>query len=128
MANRHWADAKSGFLHLAGVLNRCSHRCIGWAMSDTLATTLPLEALDMVFSTSATRPPAQFPSMSRCGNWHENALMEGFWSTLKRKLIHHFQFATRSHACAAIFEWIEVDYARARFPQRTAPLPISCRL
>jgi len=26
-------------------LDRCSRRCVGWAMSDTLATSLPLAAL-----------------------------------------------------------------------------------
>ena len=36
-----------GFLYLAGVLDRCTRKCVGWAMSDSLATTLPLAALEM---------------------------------------------------------------------------------
>jgi putative transposase len=53
--------------------------------------------------------------MSRRGNGYNNALMESFWSTLKRELIHRCQFATRASARAAIFEWIEVFYNRVRF-------------
>jgi putative transposase len=41
--------------------------------------------------------------------------MESFWSTLKRELVHRYQFATRDQARAAIFEWIEVFYNRERF-------------
>jgi putative transposase len=52
--------------------------------------------------------------MSRRGNGYDNAMMESFWSTLKRELIHRCQFATRAGARAAIFEWIEVFYNRTR--------------
>ena len=55
------------------------------------------------------------PSMSRRGNCYDNALMESFWSSLKRELIHRCVFATRAQARAAIFEWIEVFYNRVRF-------------
>jgi transposase InsO family protein len=46
------------------------------------------------------------PSMSRRGNCYDNAMMESFWSTLKRELVH---------GCLAIFEWIETFYNRTRF-------------
>jgi len=52
--------------------------------------------------------------MSRRGNCYDNALMESFWSSLKRGLIHPRVFATRAQAHAAIFEWIEVFYNRER--------------
>ncbi len=55
------------------------------------------------------------PSMSRRGNCYDNAMMESFWSTLKRELIHRRQFATRASARTAIFEWIEVFYNREWF-------------
>ena len=127
-----------GFLYLAGVLDRCTRRCVGWAMSDTLATTLPLAALEMALTQR--RPPAGLvhhsdrgvqyasaayrqrlaaagviPSMSRKGNCYDNATMESFWSTLKRALVHGQTFATHAQARAAIFEWIEVFYNRTRF-------------
>jgi len=127
-----------GYLYLAGVLDRCTRRCIGWAMSDSLATGLPLAALDMALKQR--RPPAGLvhhsdrgvqyasaayrarlaqagviPSMSRKGNCYDNAAMESFWSSLKRGLIHRQTFTTRAAARAAIFEWIEVFYNRVRF-------------
>jgi putative transposase len=54
------------------------------------------------------------PSMSRPGNCYDNAAMEGFWSSLKRELVHRREFATRAKARAAVFEWIEVFYNRER--------------
>lgn len=127
-----------GYLFLAGVLDRCTRRCIGWAMGDSLHTSLPLAALDMALKQR--RPPAGLthhsdrgvqyasaayrqrlaqasviPSMSRRGNCYDNALMESFWSSLKRGLIHPQTFAARAAARAAIFEWIEVFYNRTRF-------------
>ena len=126
-----------GWLYLAGVLDRCTRRCLGWAMEDTLATTLPLAALDMAlqhrrplaglvhhsdrgrqYASAAYRQrlaqAGVIPSMSRKGNCYDNALMESFWSTLKRGLIHPQVFATRAQARATIFEWIEVFYNRTR--------------
>jgi transposase InsO family protein len=138
VADITYVPTDEGWLYLAGVLDRCTRRCIGWAMEDTLATTLPLAALDMALTQR--KPPAGLvhhsdrgvqyasaayrsrlaqsgviPSMSRRGNCYDNALMESFWSTLKRGLVHHQVFATRAAARAAIFEWIEVFYNRTRF-------------
>jgi len=47
-------------------------------------------------------------------NCYDNVMMESFWSTLKRELIHRCQFATRAEAKSAIFEWIKVFYNRVR--------------
>lgn len=138
VADITYIKTDEGFLYLAGVLDRCTRRCIGWAMGDSLHTTLPLAALDMALTQR--KPPAGLvhhsdrgvqyasqnyrqrlaqagvvPSMSRRGNCYDNALMESFWSSLKRGLIHHQNFATRAAARAAIFEWIEVFYNRTRF-------------
>jgi len=106
-------------------------------MGDSLATTLPLAALDMALQQR--RPPAGLvhhsdrgvqyaseayrqklaaagviPSMSRPGNCYDHAAMESFWSSLKRELVHRRQFATHAQARAEIFEWIEVFYNRER--------------
>ena len=127
-----------GWLYVAGVVDRCTRRCIGWAFDETLATTLPLAALDMAlkqrqppsglvhhsdrgvqYASTAYRQrlcqAGVIPSMSRRGNCYDNALMESFWSTLKCGLVHRSHFATRAEARAAIFEWIEVFYNRKRF-------------
>ena len=106
-------------------------------MGNTLATTLPPAALAMALKQR--HPPAGLvhysdrgvqyastayrqllvqagviPSMSRPGNCHDNGAMESFWSSLKRELVHRRQFATRTEARAAVFEWIEVFYNRER--------------
>lgn len=138
VADLTYVPTDEGWLYVAGVLDRCTRRCIGWAFDDTLATTLPLAALEMALKQR--RPPAGLvhhsdrgvqyasaayrerlaragviPSMSRRGNCYDNALMESFWSTLKCGLVHRTHFATRAQARAAIFEWIEAFYNRTRF-------------
>ena len=137
MADITYVKTDEGFLYVAGVLDRCTRRCIGWAMADTLATTLPLAALDMAlrhrqppvglvhhsdrgvqYASEAYRQrlaqAGVVPSMSRRGNCYDNAAMESFWSSLKRELVHRCQFATHAEARAAIFEWLEVFYNRER--------------
>ncbi|MEI6078502.1 MAG: IS3 family transposase [Verrucomicrobiota bacterium] len=138
VADITYVETQEGFLYVAGILDRCSRRCIGWAMGDSLATTLPLAALDMALTQRrptggllhhsdqgvqyASRNYRQrltqagvVPSMSRRGNCYDNAAMESFWSSLKRELVHRHTFASRAQARAAIFEWIEVFYNRERF-------------
>jgi putative transposase len=132
-----YVETAEGWLYVAGVLDRCTRRCIGWAMGDTLATTLPLAALEMALKQR--RPPVGLvhhsdrgvqyasaayrqrlalagviPSMSRRGNCYDNAAMESFWSSLKRELVHRCEFASHAEAKAAIFEWMEVFYNRER--------------
>jgi putative transposase len=138
VADITYIPTMEGWLYVAGVLDRCTRRCVGWALDDTLATTLPLSALDMALTQR--KPPAGLvhhsdrgvqyasaayrhrlaqagvvPSMSRRGNCYDNAMMESFWSTMKRELIHRCLFATRAQARAALFEWIEIFYNRTRF-------------
>jgi len=137
VADITYVATDEGWLYVAGVLDRHTRRCIGWAMDQTLATTLPLAALEMALAHR--QPPAGLvhhsdrgvqyasenyrqrlaragvvPSMSRRGNCYDNAMMESFWSTMKRELIHRHHFATRADARAAIFEWIEIFYNRER--------------
>ena len=132
-----YVETDEGWLYVAGILDRCTRRCVGWAMGDTLHTTLPLAAWQMALTQH--RPPpglvhhsdrgVQYASqvyraelaqagavgsMSRRGNCYDNAAMESFWSALKRELVYRRHFATRTDARAAIFEWIEVFYNRVR--------------
>lgn len=138
VADITYVDTAEGWLYVAGVLDRHTRRCVGWAMEDTLATSLPLAALDMAikhrqpkaglvhhsdrgvqYASAAYRQRLAAagvqPSMSRRGNCYDNAAMESFWSSLKRELVHRCQFATRAEARAAVFEWIEIFYNRERF-------------
>lgn len=52
------------------------------------------------------------PSMSRKGNWWDNACVESFFGTLKRELVSHGHYTTRDEATQDIFEYIEVFYNR----------------
>jgi transposase InsO family protein len=56
VADLTYVPTHEGWLYVAGVWDRCTRRCVGWAMGDTLATTLPLAALDMALTQR--RPPA----------------------------------------------------------------------
>ena len=137
VADITYVDTAEGWLYVAGVLDRHTRRCVGWAMADTLATSLPLAALDMAlqhrrpaaglvhhsdrgvqYASAAYRQRLAAagvrPSMSRKGNCYDNAARESFWSSLKRELVHRERFATRAEARAAVFEWIEIFYNRER--------------
>jgi len=52
--------------------------------------------------------------MSRRGNCLDNAPMESFFASLKKKHVHHLRFQTREEAKAAVFDYIEVFYNRQR--------------
>ena len=41
-------------------------------------------------------------------------MVESFFSTLKKELIHHEDYLTRTEARQSIFEYIEVFYNRVR--------------
>jgi transposase InsO family protein len=132
-----YVETGEGWLYLSGVLDLYSRRLIGWAMGSSLETALPLAALHMALRkrrpcagllhhsdrgcqyASATYRAVLaehgcIASMSRRGNCYDNATMESFWSTLKHELIYRRNFATRSEATTAIFEYTESFYNRTR--------------
>ena len=138
LADITYVPTLEGWLYVAALVDRCSRRCVGWAMGEDLTTALPLGALDMAlahrrptaglvhhsdrgtqYASAAYRArlaaAGVVPSMSRRGNCYDNAMIESFWSTLKRELVHRCLFATRAQARAILFEWIEVFYNRTRF-------------
>jgi len=53
-------------------------------------------------------------SMSRKGNYWDNAVMESFYRTLKIELIYLKKYETRMEAKRDIFEYIEIFYNRER--------------
>lgn len=61
VADITYVPTDEGWLYVAGVLDRCTRRCIGWAMEDPLATTLPLAALDMAGLASIWWPAISTP-------------------------------------------------------------------
>ena len=141
--NRKWVvdityvRTDEGWLYLAGVLDLCSRKIVGWSMKDHLGWELVGEALAM--SLTHRRPGrgmlhhsdrgTQYTcdeyrrllarhgitaSMSATGNCYDNAAMESFWATLKTELVHHERYATRAQAPRSIFEYIEMFYNRQR--------------
>jgi transposase InsO family protein len=143
-----------GWCYLVAVLDVHTRRVLGWATGAHLETRLATNALQMAIGRR--RPSAglivhsdrgtQFasadyrqllarhellPSMSRRGNCYDNAFIESFWSSLKYELVYHRKFATREEARAAIFDYIEVFYNRARLHSSLgylSPLSFESRL
>ena len=48
-------------------------------------------------------------SMSRRGNYYDNAVAESFFKTLKKELVRKQIFLTREIAASKIFEYIYID-------------------
>ena len=126
-----------GWLYLVAVLDICSRRVVGWAMSPILDAPLTIAALRMAlvqrrpgrtlivhsdrgmqFASAAYRQVLAehglLASMSRAGNCYDNAFIESFWSSLKYELVYHHRFNTRAEARTAIFDYIETFYNRTR--------------
>ena len=143
LPNQKWAadityiPTDQGWLYLAGVIDLCSRKTVGWSMADHMRVELVTDALSMAI---ARRSPGEGllhhsdrgvqyasedylhlmqshklqASMSGRGDCWDNAVMESFWSTLKTELVNHECYATREQARASIFEYIEVFYNRKR--------------
>ena len=132
-----YVATKEGWLYVAGVLDACSRKIVGWAAGETMPTALVARAFERAVQTQRPAPGllhhsdrgsqyasdayrellrrhAVIPSMSRAGNCYDNAKMESFWATMKTELIDGQIYATRSAAKSAIFPYIEVFYNRRR--------------
>ena len=126
-----------GWLYLAGVIDLCSRKVVGWAMAWHMKTELIADALEMALKNRSPSPGllhhsdrgSQYASseyrqilqahglvcsMSRRGDCYDNAAMESFWSTLKRECVDDQAYATHEEAMASVFEYIEVFYNRTR--------------
>ena len=141
--NRVWVGdmtfirTRSGFLHLAVLLDLYARRVVGWSMREKPDLTLIMGALHMALQQR--RPAAGLihhtdqgpiyaakdyrqtmaahglrPSMSGKGNAYDNAVAESFFGNLKNELVHHSDFRTKEEARTAIFDYIELFYNRTR--------------
>jgi putative transposase len=141
--NQVWAadityiPTDEGFLYLAGVMDLCSRRIIGWSMAQHMRADLVCDALNMALA--ARRPGSDLlhhsdrgvqyaceayqallgargiaVSMSGVGDCYDNAPQESFWGKLKTELVYLERFASREQARAAIFDYIECFYNRSR--------------
>lgn len=130
-----WTD--EGWCYLAAILDLFSRSVVGWALSSSLSTELPLAALEMAIGRRQPEPGllhhsdrgCQYTSvdyraalaelditvsMSRRGNCWDNAVAESFFATLKHELVHTRSWPTRLELRAAIFEYVEAFYNRRR--------------
>jgi putative transposase len=126
-----------GWLYLAVVLDACSRKVVGWALSLSLETALVTEALRR--AQRKRRPPpgllhhsdrgvqyasnayrallaaAQItPSMSRKANPYDNALAESFMATFKTECFEQLP-TTQIQARLAVFDYLETFYNSKRF-------------
>ena len=142
-ANQRWASditfiwTGEGWLYLAVVMDLYSRRIVGWSMSRRINRTLAVNALKMAI---AHRQPngrlihhsdrgSQYLSddfqlllktngitcsISDKGSCYDNAVVESFFSTLKRERVKRRKYRTRDEARADIFDFIERFYNRER--------------
>lgn len=119
-----------GWLYLAVVLDVGSRRLLGYAMSGRIDTRLVTDALDMAGHARSGRTAgivfhsdhgAQYlagklrntaagwglaQSVGRVGSSADNALVEAFFSSLKRELVNRCRYPDRATARRSIFEWL----------------------
>lgn len=126
-----------GWMYLAVVIDLFSRRVVGWSMATHMRAELVLDALGMALGSRLPQPSmvhhsdrgSQYASndyrdalrdngivcsMSRKGDCWDNAVVESFFATLKKDLIHRRPWPTVPAARAAIAEYIEVFYNRRR--------------
>lgn len=142
-ANKSWAAdityiwTREGWLYLAVILDLFSRRVIGWSMKQRLEKQLVIDALLMALGRRRhvvgmlhhSDRGSQYASkeyqallkkegircsMSRKANCWDNAVVESFFSTLKREWVRGKGYRTRSEARADVFYFIESWYNRKR--------------
>lgn len=122
-----------GFLYLAVVIDLFSRRVVGWSMSPSLRKDIVVDALLMAVWKRQPKSEvlihsdqgSQFGSddwirfcashnlkrsMSRRGNCWDNAVVESFFSALKKERIRKRNFKTRDEAKSEVFDYIEFFY------------------
>jgi transposase InsO family protein len=137
VADMTYIRLKTEFVYLAVILDAFSRKVVGWALERTLASRLPIGALDQAI---AARHPApglvhhsdrgvqyasseyvdilrqhqMIPSMSRPANPYDNASCESFINTLKREEIYANEYLDLDHLRLHMQRFIEQYYNRHR--------------
>ena len=128
---------KKEFVYLAVVLDAFSRKVVGWALARTLASRLPIAALEQAIAqrqpppglvhhsdrgvqyasgdyVQILRKHQMIPSMSRPANPYDNASCESFMKTLKREEIYANDYRDLKHLLGNIEAFIEQYYNRCR--------------
>jgi transposase InsO family protein len=134
------------FVYLAVILDAFSRKVVGWALDRTLASRLPIAALEQAISKR--QPPPDLvhhsdrglqyasgdyvrvlqknnmsPSVSRPGNPYDNARCESFLKTLKREEVHANDYRDLEHLFTNLEAFIERYYNRHRLYSALGYLP-----
>jgi transposase InsO family protein len=140
--NRIWVSdftyipTDEGWLYLCSILDICSRRVVGWAVSNTIDRHLAILALkratenrkpepEFIFHTdrgcqyassdfrNAVTSAGGIQSMSAKGNPYDNACAESFFKSLKVECICRNHFTTRQQAEQAVARYM-LFYNRKR--------------
>ena len=137
---------KKEFVYLAVVLDAFSRKVVGWALERTLASRLPIAALEQAIAqrqlppglvhhsdrgvqyasgdyVQILRKHQMIPSMSRPANPYDNASCESFMKTLKREEIYANDYRDLDHLLGNIEAFIEQYYNRCRLHSALGYLP-----
>jgi len=139
LADVTYIRIRNGFVYLSAILDAYSRRVIGYAISQSLETSLALKALRMAIADRQPRPirgivhhsdqGVQYASdeyvselrihgfsisMSRRGNPYDNATMESFFKTLKYEEVYLFEYESFEDVRERIPYFIEEVYNRKR--------------
>ena len=137
MSDITYIPTREGWLYLVCVLDLYSRKVVGWSMSERMTKDLVLIGFGNGALVAAPMPSLMHHSdrgsqycskafqqvlqqenitcsMSRKGNCYDNAVMESFFASLKKELVHQADYETRSEARQSLFEYIEVFYNPVR--------------
>ena len=129
--------SKYHHIYLAVVLDLFNREVVGWAIGQSLETSLITRALELAmhvvgpdanvvfhsdrgsqYASEAYRKLLKnngiIPSMSRKGNCYDNSYVETFFASLKKEWIYRIDYKNEEELRALVFEYIEVWYNRKR--------------
>lgn len=129
--------SKYHHIYLAVVIDLFNREVVGWAIGQSLETSLITRALEAAMYVVGPDAEVVFhsdrgsqyaseayrkllknngitPSMSRKGNCYDNAYVESFFASLKKEWIYRIDYLTEEELRSLVFEYIEVWYNRKR--------------
>jgi putative transposase len=126
-----------GWMYLAAVMDVHNREVVGWTLRERPTKDLVVDALlkglrtrrpeaGLIFHSDRGAQYASFEVRNLLRQWQarqsmsgrkscfDNAVMESFFSSLKRELVHLETFHTKAQARQSVFEYIEIFYNRQR--------------